>query len=237
MNYLLVCVFILFSVLPLNAQRATLIGELAQPGMIAVDDSQLYVADRYSIFIYSLKDYKLVKQFGRRGEGPGEFRTKPLFQVLDNELLISSSVKISYFSKSGQLIREKRLPGILKPLEQVGKSFVAKKWDFKIKDEDIIVLVRLYDEQFRDIKGLLKSAPVKMFDSNKSVKLVAPKVKFICTNDRIYLTTEEECFCIKIYNERGEYISNIKRDYRRVKVTGQHKQKLKEAFGDAHFTF
>ncbi|MCP5105464.1 MAG: hypothetical protein GY950_18905, partial [bacterium] len=46
------------------------------------DKTQMYVIEGTSIYIYSLTDFKLVKKFGKQGEGPKEFILDPRFTGL-----------------------------------------------------------------------------------------------------------------------------------------------------------
>jgi hypothetical protein len=45
--------------------------QLAKPNSITVDKNHVYITDQGTISIYSLKDFKLEKAFGKKGEGPG----------------------------------------------------------------------------------------------------------------------------------------------------------------------
>ena len=71
---LLVCLSGIF----LWPEKTAVLPELQRPNMVLADSKQLYVADGASVLIYSLKDLKLRKKFGRKGEGPGEFKVSPM---------------------------------------------------------------------------------------------------------------------------------------------------------------
>ena len=47
--------------------------DLMRPGRIMVDKDKLYILEFPHIYIYSLDDFRLIKKFGRQGEGPQEF--------------------------------------------------------------------------------------------------------------------------------------------------------------------
>lgn len=222
----LLLILLVFSAFGLNAQSITTLEGLARPRMIAVDDSQLYVSDEYTIYIYSLKDGTLVKQFGQEGEGPGDFRFRPWIDVLEDSLMISDSKKVCYYSKSGEPIREKRLPAFLSFLAKIKGKFAAQKWDFDRKTKASTVSIWLFDDQLKPIKRLY--APPKLPESNRKgpPNLVFPKMKFLCGKDRIYLTPREPGFRIEVFDADGEPVATIKREYQPVKVTEVHKQRL-----------
>ena len=77
MRSILILVFLILLITPvLFAEEVTLL-EIFNPSSIKVDDQNIYIAQGENIFIYSAKDFKLIKKFGRLGEGPQEFK-KPI---------------------------------------------------------------------------------------------------------------------------------------------------------------
>jgi hypothetical protein len=76
---------------------------LINPESIAIDGAKAFITEKASVYIFSLKDFKLLNKFGRRGEGPAEFKATPgialKLYVQPNYLLINSMGKISIFSK------------------------------------------------------------------------------------------------------------------------------------------
>jgi hypothetical protein len=55
------------------AEKVASFTEFTNPYESQVDVDRFYISEDTSIYIYSLKDYKLIKKFGKKGEGPGEF--------------------------------------------------------------------------------------------------------------------------------------------------------------------
>ncbi len=93
---------------------------LANPGqMLVLDDGSLCVQDtKHGLHFIFDGNGKLVKSFGKRGEGPGEIRRideEEMFLYKD-KIIISDSGKIHYFTKDGNYIRSaantsmKRMP-------------------------------------------------------------------------------------------------------------------------------
>jgi hypothetical protein len=92
-------------------EKVATLPELMKPSVsFAVDETQMYVPEGATIFIYSKKDYKLVKKFGREGEGPKEFKIIPEVPLSvtpkGDQLIVNSLLKISYFTKNGEIIKE-----------------------------------------------------------------------------------------------------------------------------------
>jgi uncharacterized protein YlbG (UPF0298 family) len=80
--------------------------EIINPDSITVDKDHIYITDFPSVYIYSLKDYRLIKKFGRVGEGPKEWLKYALLSLHDNYLVISDQNKMLFFSKTGDYIKE-----------------------------------------------------------------------------------------------------------------------------------
>jgi 6-bladed beta-propeller protein len=111
---ILVLVLVLMSTAAF-AEHAITLPEIMDPAMIEVNNVKLYVLQRTEIFIYSIKDKKLIKKFGREGEGPGEFIINPYgapmsLTIQGEQLVINSTNKISYFSLDGKYLNETPAP-------------------------------------------------------------------------------------------------------------------------------
>ena len=92
------------------SMKKFILKDLGRPVSINVDKNQLYIIENHRIHIYSIDDFKLLKRFGKKGQGPGEFQTLPHVHItLDpstDKLIIGSIRKVSYFSKKGVFIKE-----------------------------------------------------------------------------------------------------------------------------------
>ena len=61
--------------------QSIVLPEIMQPSDLIVDGNHLYILDKdYSISMYNIPSFKLVKKFGKRGEGPGEFPAR-VYQI------------------------------------------------------------------------------------------------------------------------------------------------------------
>jgi hypothetical protein len=106
------------------------IQEILKPVTINLDNDQIYITEGASIYIYSLKDFKFVKKFGKEGEGPQEFKLIPLLPLIINvqtdKILVNSLGKISRFTKDGQFIDEEKMKaGFVAGLQPLGNRFVG----------------------------------------------------------------------------------------------------------------
>jgi hypothetical protein len=113
-----------------DGMKVTVLTEIKQPKNIAVDATQLYVAENATVYIYTLDDFKLIKSFGRKGQGPQEFQTYPhipiTIDVSTDKLIVSSIRKISYFTRQGEFIREVRALSLALYLQPLGDGFLGR---------------------------------------------------------------------------------------------------------------
>jgi hypothetical protein len=102
-------------------------GEIfANIGEMEADDREtLYVVDRknFKIFIID-KNGKLISSFGRRGEGPGEFKQlESCFLVNDRLVFPDRRVnKVFYFSKEGKFLKSVVIPNDLRPRVMIDEN-------------------------------------------------------------------------------------------------------------------
>ena len=109
--------FIVVSILLISsnifAMNAVELSDLTRPSMFIVNYDRIYILEQATVRIYSLKDYSLIKKFGRAGEGPREFKYsadggRPLsMSFFRDQLIVNSEMKMSFFDKDGTYLREK----------------------------------------------------------------------------------------------------------------------------------
>lgn len=126
-TFLLLLLMFSFSI---YGMKVTVLTEIRQPKNMAVDDTQLYVAENATVYIYSLEDFKIIKSFGRKGQGPQEFQTYPhipiTIDVSTDKLIVSSIRKISYFTKQGEFLKEVRSLSLALYLQPLGNGFLGR---------------------------------------------------------------------------------------------------------------
>ena len=91
---------------------------------------KVFILQDTTVFIYNLKNFKLIKKFGRAGEGPGEFKIDPndgrpmSMSLYKNNILVNSIAKMSYFDMDGNFKEEKKV-GADALLFPVKNKFIA----------------------------------------------------------------------------------------------------------------
>ena len=95
-----------------TAEKIGILEGILQPAGVAVRGDEAFILDGASVSVFSLDDLRLLRKFGREGQGPGEVETTPwlknLLYVSNDNVVIDSVNKIVIFSRSGSLIKELR---------------------------------------------------------------------------------------------------------------------------------
>jgi hypothetical protein len=203
---------------------------------IEVDDTQFYIAEGAFIHIYSLKDYRFQKKFGGRGEGPGEFKTMTsqnlgsvLLDLSQDNLIINSIGKISFFTKQGKLIKE--IPtssnGRYLPLNSgfVGYSFVLDK------NRNVDVTINLFDAKVRPIKEIHRETSW----SSASADGLRKEYDMFYFNASIYRIADSKIFFdsdkqdIVVFDKKGDKLYSFSPNIEPLKLTEKDKQGFKDS--------
>ncbi len=121
----------------LIAKKKAVLSGIMSPAGLLVEKERLYVHESATIYIYSSGDFRLLKKFGQKGEGPGEFKLDADNQIFlhpaPGGLMVNSVGRISYFTGDGNFIEEiKNHSGLwLKPLHD---AFVGMKKTYNKKN-------------------------------------------------------------------------------------------------------
>ncbi len=199
---------------------------LTKPKNITVTDDYIYITEDLSVNIFEKKTLKLVKKFGKKGEGPGEFKLYAIIYPLKDKILINSYGKFSYYTKRGELLKEIETSkfAILAP-KPIGSNFLAMKTENK--DNEAFRSLHLFDGKFKIIKEIerqnsfiTKSGKISILKDNLAYE----------TKGKIGFVSNGRTFFIKIINEKGEVTKTIKREYKKIEFTDEDRKKVIEEF-------
>lgn len=201
--------------------------DLMKPGqLLSFDKTQMYVTEGTSIYIYSLKDFKLIKKFGKQGEGPQEFVVNPqlgplVISVHTEDIVVESFGKLSWFTKNGKYKKELKLPNpLILGIQPFGRNFVGVKILLGAKRWQILTL---YDGKLNELKEIYKQPTA--FQLGKGTRLLEASATTIVSDNKLFLAWEKDFF-IKIVDADIKELYTIKRDEKKRKVTEDLKKKI-----------
>jgi len=241
--------FVIFSLtitVAADAGKVVPLPQLQKPNSITVDKKQVYITDQATISIYSLKDFKLKKTFGKTGEGPGEFRLLPQDKIglriaVDNEhIMVNSAGRLSFFTKTGEFKDQVNLIDPVQFLKPLGSKFVGFKG---INYDDILfIAVNIYvftDTKPRGIiieKEIWRQEHYGQLDHIPDCLRLAMAVKEESRRGALYQVYNNQVFIegndneIHVFDNAGKKKYTIRYDYEKIKVTDSFKQQVMAFF-------
>lgn len=216
----------------LPAKKITTLNEILKPDTLALGNNRIYISEGASVFIYSLKDFHLVKKFGKEGEGPREFKIIPFSKMIvhpynnDGKIYISSFSKLSVYSKDGEFVKESKITpfAVFRPFQDM---FLATASTSDEKGHTVVA-VNLYNEEFEKIKELYVS-DMKVGES-LTLNFPVNSFAFPSYRDRVYVAAGKEGMVIDVFDKKGMKLYRIKKEYQPVKVTEAYKKKTLDWF-------
>lgn len=215
---------------PVFGEKVTELEELINPQMISVGKDNLFVTEKTLVYIYSLKDFKLVQKFGKEGEGPGEFKRYAVVFPLKDELLVNSQGRVSYFSKQGKYIKEiKSQVGFIGggAFAPVGKNFGGQ--GFTVENQKFYQTFNLFDSKLAKIKEVYRYQIVR--SREKIDPLTVRLYRFACKSykDRFYAANDADGI-IKAFDAEGKEIMTVNYQFADLEVTKAHIKEMLEHY-------
>lgn len=208
------------------AKLAVLPDHLA-PNALAVGDDYFYITENSSVYVYSMKDFKRIKKFGKKGEGPGEFKRNPILTVLPDRLMINSTAKVSFYTVDGTYLKEFNNIVSGHTFSPLGSRFAGRK-SFPDEKGQLWATVNIYDSSFNKVKEIYRQKSI--VKEGKGWWLFSRTYfKYVVCDKKILIAGDKE-FVIEVYDFNGNPLPSIKRNYRRVKFTEEHAGKVLELY-------
>jgi hypothetical protein len=208
----------------LFGEKSTSLPGINNPKTIAVDHELLIITEGATIYMYTLKDFRLLKKFGKSGEGPREFIVNPnmplRIKLLPDKFLANSFGKITYFTRQGEYLKEVKHSVSIggADLFPVGDYFTAL--GYAREDMKTFITANIYDAEFKKVTEFdrfelpLRGPKFRIFE--KAMILQTGR-------DRIYVSGSKD-FIINIFDYEGKKVNTINREYEKLKFSDSHKQ-------------
>ncbi len=221
---------LLFFPVLVTAERVTTLSGLLNPHKIIVDGDEIFIEDFPKIYVYSAKDFKLKRAFGRKGEGPGEFVKRSGYvrlniKIQKNSIFVESNGRLSFFTRDGQFIRQLNSAAAGYLFQPLGKDkLIALK---NVGDSNTLLkTVNIFDsnldieKQIFSIKhGTQPGRPIVLFDK---------ALRFYVGSKYIYIVSDFD-FLINVFDYKGNHVRKIrKKDYEFLEITEDHKKRTHE---------
>jgi hypothetical protein len=189
----------------------------------------------YSILGYGLNPVKLKFQAGQKGDGPSDFKYRPLLYVYPDYIVALDYTKSLWFSRKGELLKIKNYSDFADfNLGQEMRLLPVKNHYIRIvADHDLCTQsVYLLDDGFEQIailhEGLFDWWPPSLRDPSKTenFKLISHSMDAEVWGDRIFIFDSNRGFFIKVFDHTGQLLKIINHNSERCKrITDEYKTK------------
>ncbi|MCP4147303.1 MAG: hypothetical protein GY757_06085 [bacterium] len=202
--------------------------EVLKPASITAADDQLYIVTDSVIHLYSLKDFKVIKKFGKQGAGPGEYRRSPTLTVYQDFLLLNSFDKALFFTRDGEFQKEIKTSIFTRNIKAVGSNFAC----FRLKrvDNSSTMFVLLLDKEQKTIKEIGKKILRKRDLSKLEIEGSKNYFGFTVSENHLFYSGSPTDFAIEVFDHNGKKLREIKKDYKKNKISGLYKEAFKKRY-------
>jgi hypothetical protein len=201
-------------------------------------DGNFYVSDEGTLRIQKYNpEGKYLLTIGRRGLGPGEFRSLSVVRFDKDDNLYICDVtrrRIHFFSKEGEFLKQIKMPGSSVNIYINSKGLVvAEKYGEVLADNSLTMFttIELLNEELTPIAELYRikrEAKIRGRDLSSKVQIMADfanlivyqpqEILTLARNDFIYFGYPEK-YEINIFSPEGKLVKKITRDYEPVAVS------------------
>jgi hypothetical protein len=217
--------------------EGNVIPDIYNPGSITVDENHIYITQRVEVFIYSKKDLKLLYKFGKIGEGPQEFKQSPLpwipsinIYLKDNQLMINSTGKVSYFSQKGEFIKESTTGRDARYIP-VGEKYI--RMQYLTENRVDFISADLVDANFKKLKRVCSyKFPAQQGKKRDPLLLARMSSYFIryVYDDKFVFPSDTNT--IHIFDAEGNEITSFTPDYTKVPIDNAMKKRFDQYFSN-----
>ncbi len=218
------------------AAKVITLPDLVRPAGVVVDDNDIVINDGEKIYIYSQKDYKLRRVFGKKGPGPQEFLPSPApwvpslrVYLKPKTIFVNAIGKVIIFNRNGDYIKEFKTVGRLNqyiPLENkyVGLGNI-------VEDNVSYFTYYLYDLTPTREKEILRYKRPDQRGKKLNPVVMGMIKNFLyrqAWQDNVFLPSEDGV--IHVFDETGKEVTAVNPPYKPVPFTSEDKKKYDEFF-------
>ena len=215
----------------IQGEKVGFLDGVMKPSIIDIFEERLFVMDAEKIRVYSLKDLTLLNTFGKKGEGPGEYKTIisiPLrLEAHKDYLLVESYDKLLYFTHNGKYLREQKKTFFLNLVTPIGNNFVGRRIVQPSDGSLSTSTVKIYNQNLAPIKELFQKPFLQQGSfPNLQLDLSQDFLLFCVHDNKIFLEKSNQGFVIDVFDFQGKKLYEINKPFEKIPITSSVKKKL-----------
>ena len=223
---IITAIFIIFMSANLFPEKIAKFSDIYKPSMMEISNGEIYILDSFTVKAYSLEDYRFLREFGKKGEGPGELQstsdTGATMIVKGENIYLNSVYKIIVYDKTGKIIKEKKFRTYLVEAVPIDAGYVLTF--YKWIDATAHAITMLSDRNFQEKKELYKA---RLPQSHKIKKIsIPPFCTYARTSKYKIFLFDQQKDVIKIFDKKGNPKPDITFGYDKIITTKGFKHKV-----------
>jgi hypothetical protein len=216
MKILIILIWVFFT-LPVSGEKIAAFPQVYKPNLIRVGENLVCINEGETVFLFDLKDFSLIKKFGRKGEGPGEFSSDLTINILKEKIMIESQGKLSFYSLKGDLIKETPLLPKYRRLKLLEDRYVASSGS--VSNGVYHNTAMILDADFNEKKTFYHDEA--MYHEKKKKTHRASTWDFDVSEKKCFIVGSSD-FKIEVFNKNGDSLYRISPEYERVKYSQEY---------------
>jgi len=213
-----------------NPSRIFPLPEVERPHQICVENGKVYIADANDILVYDFREGRFLRRIGKKGQGPGEFSSRPgRMAVLSGRLSVENLNRLEFFSLDGDYINGIVEPGFqgFLPFLPVGKNYVGFPMEYLDDGSLSPPAGWIYDQTLKPQKKFYADLPMgpppppppgSVSSGKTDVLMVRDFADAIVDSGKIYVADSRKGLFISVFNENGDLLYKIRHSLGEVKV-------------------
>lgn len=206
-------------------EKIKIFEEFTDPSSIEFIENRLYITDGVQIYMYQADNFKLIRKFGKEGEGPGEFIKQPgssnhlYIGIEKDKMLVSCRHKVLLFSLNGDFISEKKTIKGTDYIPIRGNKYLGKQR--YMEDEKYGWSANIYDKDLKVIKTLGRKD--SWFSPKGPVNIIDDMTIRTYVSDNNIIVAGVK---IDVFDLNGKRKKTIDYKFEKIRVSEKHKKSV-----------
>ncbi len=223
---LLTLTLLLASSVSLHADRIGMLPDIMEPDGFQVSGTEVFILEGATVYVFDLASLGLKRRFGREGQGPGEVEITPwlsnTLRVYPDQAIIDSVNKLVVYSRTGELIREKRRQPQFTQVVPWGDSYAVRmRITGNENDKKQYSSIQFLSGETEELRELYRQP---FAAQREQLDMIPDSIHFQVYENNLYVEKSPEGFVIDVYGPGGRKIREIRREYEKRPVTRADRQ-------------